>query len=113
MQKFMRELTIAAAIGFMAVTTAANAQQPQRFDGGKFFEELSNRGVNTKGIDGNKFFEEISNRGVNSKNPIDGNKFFEELSNRGVNTKGIDGNKFFEELSNRGVSLPDMVTTKK
>jgi hypothetical protein len=111
MKKLMLKFVAAAALGALALTGVASAQQ--KFDGAKFFDEIANRGVNTKGIDGNKFFEEIANRGVNSKNPIDGAKFFEELSNRGVNTKGIDGNKFFEELSNRGVKLPEMVTIKK
>ena len=63
-------------------------------------------------FDGKKFFEEISSRGVNSKAPIDARKFFEELSSRGVNTQGIDPNKFFEELSSRGVKMPDMMVVK-
>src|SRR5262245_40666715 len=102
----------AVALGAFCLAATASAQTGRSFDAGKFFEEINNRGVNTKGIDGYKFFEDIANRGVSSNNPIDGNKFFEELSNRGVNTAGFDGNKFFEELSNRGVSMPDMVTTK-
>ena len=114
MQKFVAKMAAAAAIGLFALTGVANAQQKaEAFDAKKFFEELDNRGVSTKGFDAAKFFEEINNRGVNSKNPIDGNKFFDELANRGVNTKGFDGNKFFEELNNRGVKLPDMVMMPK
>ena len=63
MNRFATKLAVAAAAGMIAFAGAASAQQ-QKFDGNKFFEELSNRGVATKGIDGNKFFEELSNRGV-------------------------------------------------
>src|SRR5262245_53193276 len=108
MRKF--SMLSVAAVGVLAFSGLALAQGAPKFDGNKFFEEIANRGVNTKGIDGNKFFEDIANRGVNSKNPIDGNKFFEEMANRGVNTKGIDGNKFFEEMASRGVKMPDMVS---
>ena len=64
----MRIISIVSAtatvVGALAFSASVGGQQSQSFNGNKFFEELSNRGVNTKGIDGNKFFEELSNRGV-------------------------------------------------
>src|SRR5262245_41287037 len=110
MRTFVANLVLAVAAAILALTGAASAQQsPRSFDAGKFFEELNNRGVNTKGIDGQKFFDELANRGVNSKTPLDGKKFFEELANRGVNVKGVDGNVVLGELQDSGVILPDMV----
>ena len=113
MTKLVTKLAIAATVGLLAIGGPANAQQKAGFDGNKFFEELSNRGVNTKGVDGAKFFEELSKRGVNSTAPIDGAKFFEELANRGVKIDGIDGNRLLGELRERGVIMPDMVLVNR
>lgn len=101
-----------AAICLLAAGLAQAQPAPGAFDGKKFFEEISAKGVNTKGLDANKFFEELAAKGVSSKAPIDPKGFFEELSSRGVNTQGVDANKFFEELSARGVKMPDMMIVK-
>lgn len=112
----MRKPTLRLALAGMMCLIAAGLAQAQpasgAFDGKKFFEELSSRGVNTKGLDANKFFEELAAKSVSSKAPIDPRTFFEELASRGVNTKGFEPNKFFEELSARGVKMPDMMVVK-
>lgn len=112
MQKSAIRLALAGAICLVAAGLAQAQSAAGAFDGKKFFEEISSRGVNTKGLDANKFFEELASRGVSSRAPIDAKKFFDELSSRGVNTQGIDPNKFFEELSSRGVKMPDMMVVK-
>ena len=112
MQKSAVRLALAGVICLVASGLAQAQSAAGTFDGKKFFEEISSKGVNTKGLDASKFFEELASKGVSSKAPIDPKKFFEELSSRGVNTQGIDANKFFEELSSRGVKMPDMMVVK-
>lgn len=112
MRKSLSRLALAGAICLMASGLAQAQTAAGAFDGKKFFEELSSRGVNTKGLDAGKFFEELASKAVSSKALIDPQKFFEELASRGVNTQGFDANKFFQELSSRGVKMPDMMVVK-
>lgn len=109
MHKATLRLALAGAITLLAAGLAQAQTASGTFDGMKFFQELSAKGVNTRGLDASKFFEELSAKSVSSKAPISPKQFFEELSARGVNTQGHDPNKFFEELSARGVKMPDMM----
>ena len=111
------KLLMASAVGMLALSTIAFAQQPTAaFDGKKFFDELSSRGFKSPaGFDGKKFFEELSSRGFSDKQKLDGKKFFEELSSRGFSAPaGFDGKKFFEEQTKTGgYAMPPMVDMAK
>lgn len=112
MQKSIIRFVTAGALCLLTAGMAHAQSSAGAFDGRKFFEELSARGVNTTSLDPDKFFAELSARAVKSNAPIDPKKFFEELAARGVNTQGFDPNKFFEELSARGVKMPEMMMVK-
>jgi len=112
MQKAIIRFVTAGAICLSSIGLAYAQGGTGAFDGRKFFEELSARGVKTTALDPDKFFAELSARAVKSNAPIDPKMFFEELAARGVNTQGFDPNKFFEELSARGVKMPEMMAAK-
>ena len=110
MQKIAIQVVMAAALGLSALSGIAQAAEP--FDGKKFFDELSSRGIKAPaGFDGKKFFEEQQARGYGEKNKLDGKAFFDELSSRGVKfPEGFDGKKFWADQQRQGgYNVPPMV----
>lgn len=108
------KLTGAIAAGAFGVILVGQHAVAQGFDGKKFFNELSSRGVSTGTLDPDRFFEEMRATGASSQKRLDPDKFFQELQARGASTPaGFDSRRFFDELAATGARAPDIVDTAK
>jgi hypothetical protein len=102
------------AISAVSVALLGPAAVAQGFDGKKFFEELSSRGVSTGTLDPERFFEELRATGASSQNRLDPEAFFKELQMRGASMPvNFDARRFFDDLAATGASAPDIVDPKK
>lgn len=102
------------AIGALSLAVLGPAAVAQGFDGKKFFDELSTRGVSTGTLDPERFFEELRATGASAQNRLDPEAFFKELQMRGASMPvNFDARRFFDELAATGASAPDIVDTKK
>ena len=116
MRNIAKTLSVAAAIGMLAFSGLALAQQPVAFDGKKFFDDLQSRGYKAPaGFDGKKFFDDLQTGGYTSANKLDGKKFFERLQTGGYSMpSGMDAKKFWEEQWRMSANnMPPMVEAPK
>ncbi len=108
------KLSRVCAAGAVGLAVLGQPAFAQGFDGKKFFNELSTRGVNTGTLDPERFFEELRATGASAQNRLDPETFFKELQMRGASMPvNFDARRFFDDLAATGASAPDIVDPKK